>query len=113
MQALENFYLRLPENVGSCLLALRVQIKNNYPQLDEVYRYGSPFFKREGQSIFYFWIDKKSGHPYLGFLQGFRMQHPSLISGKRTQVKIFEINPDQDLPLELIFQIVDEALELS
>jgi hypothetical protein len=57
----------------------------------------------------YLWGHKKYRQPYLGIVEGKRVNHPDLIMEKRSRMKILLIDPEKDLPMkkiESIFKIV-------
>lgn len=112
MKALDNFYLNQHEPNKSCLLALRDIIVNYSDELQPVYKYRLPCFML-GKKIFcYLWIDKKSAFPYIGIGNGVKINHPDLIQGDRTFVKLFMVNPKKDIPIETVHEIFDMAMKL-
>ena len=60
----------------------------------------------------YLWIQKKSGKPYLGIVEGKRIEHPDLIMEKRSRMKIMLFDPDEDLPVNTIQLVLKQALDL-
>ena len=77
-----------------------------------------PFYCYNGESgvekrFCYLWIDKKTNQPYIGIVEGKYFQDPDLITEKRAKMKIMLIDPDQDLPLEKINAILEQAIEIS
>lgn len=71
-----------------------------------------PFFCYRGKMFCYFWIDKKSGEPYIGFVEGKRLDHPALIKGNRSRMKIMQFDPEKDLPVRAITAVLKQALDL-
>lgn len=57
------------------------------------------------------WVDTKTGEPYIGIVEGGRIEHPLLEQGNRMRMKILRINPNKDLPIKTIKQILNQALE--
>lgn len=55
---------------------------------------------------------KKSKQPYIGIVEGKRLEHPALISEKRSRIKIILIDPNEDLPLNTIKEILTQAIRL-
>ena len=71
-----------------------------------------PFFCYKGKMFCYLWIDKKTNFPYLGIVEGNKIDHPGLIRDDRLRMKIMKFDPNHDLPLEMILLILDAALNL-
>jgi hypothetical protein len=46
-------------------------------------------------------------------VEGNRLHHPDLEQGDRAKMKIFRVNPNLDLPLDSILEILQEALRLD
>ena len=112
LNPIEEYYNRQPEPGKSCLLALRSLILEKYPQLTEAWKYGMPMFCLNGRMFCYLWTDKKNHQPYIGVVEGRQIDHPALIQGKRSRMKILLIDPRQDLPVKLICTILDQAVTL-
>jgi hypothetical protein len=60
----------------------------------------------------YLWVHKKTGQPYLGMVEGKRLNHPDLVIEKRSRMKIMLFEPEKDLPVNTIAPIVHQALNL-
>lgn len=110
--ALDDFYLRKEEPVQSCLLALREIILSQDKDITNVWKYGMPFFCYRGKMFCYLWVHKRYGKPYLGIVEGKRIQHAALVAEKRSKMKILLINADEDLPVSTIRMLLKAALTL-
>jgi hypothetical protein len=110
--ALNNFYLQKDEPVRSCLLALREIILKQDTQITATWKYGMPFFCYRNKMFCYLWVHKKLLKPYIGIVEGQRLNHPELIIEKRSRMKIMLFDADTDLPVETIEAILNEALDL-
>jgi len=60
----------------------------------------------------YVWVHKKYKQPYLGIVEGKRVEHPDLILEKRARMKIILFDPNKDLPLKTIETILQTVLNL-
>ena len=56
--------------------------------------------------------DKKTNDPYILMVEGSHLVHPKLEAGKRSRMKIFRVNPNEDLPLRTIENILQKSLDL-
>lgn len=110
MTASELFYEKQEEPIKSCFLALHQIILAQDPNLVPAWKYGMPFFYYKQKMFCYFWIHKKYGKPYLGIVEGKRIEHPDLLQEKRSRMKILLLDPEQDLPLQAITDILQAAL---
>lgn len=108
----ETFYLNQQEPNKSCLLTLRDIILNFDENITETKKYGMPCFCYKNKMFTYLWTDKKTGEPYILFVEGQRLDHPDLETGNRSRMKIFRINPNVDLPLSTINTLLNAALDL-
>lgn len=112
MKAAENIYTKWDEPQRGCLLAMRQIILSAHPHITETVKYGMPCFCYDGKHFCYLWADKTTHRPYLLMVEGLRMQHPLLVQGDRKRMKALDIDPDADLPLETIQEILEEGLAL-
>ncbi len=91
------------EPVKSCLVALKSIICN----------YNRDFLPQWKYRLFcYLWIDKKTQFPYIAIGKGVQIEHPDLIQGNRTFVKLLMIDPEKDIPIKKINEIFDLAMKL-
>ena len=109
---LENFYLKKKEPERSCLLALRSIILEQDENISETVKYGMPCFVYKKKMFCYLWTDKKTGEPYILFVEGKYLDHPLLETGNRSRMKILRLNPNEDLHMEVINELLSQALEL-
>lgn len=71
-----------------------------------------PCFRYRNKMFAYLWTDKPTTEPYILFVEGKLLQHPDLEIGTRSRMKIYRVNPNQDLPLETIESLLKQALDL-
>lgn len=108
----DDFYLSREEPNKGCLLALRKIILDMDVEVWETVKYGAPCFMYKNKMFAYLWEDKKTGEPYILFVEGKHLDHPKLIQGNRKRMKIFPVDPSKDLPIKAIRFLLNEALEL-
>lgn len=108
----ESYYNSHDEAVSSCLWAMRDVLLNMGTEVSETKKYGMPCFCYAGKAFCYLWTDKKSGNPYFLLVEGRNMSHPSLKAGDRKRMKTLPINPNQDLEMVVIREVLNEAISL-
>ncbi|SEO50518.1 protein of unknown function (DU1801) [Mucilaginibacter gossypiicola] len=109
---IDHFYLTKEEPNKSCLLALRDIILAQDTDITAEWKYNMPFFYYKGKMFCYLWIHKKTQHPFLGMVEGKHLHHPNLTFEDRARIKIMVFNPEEDLPVDTIRFILNEALDL-
>lgn len=109
----DSFYLNQSEPNKGCLIALRLIILSHDDSLSETRKYSMPCFIQNKKALCYLWVDKKTTEPYLLMVDGQKLHHPMLEQGSRSRMKIFRVNPNSDIPLSAIKEILNEALALK
>jgi hypothetical protein len=109
LRDIDNYYLQKEEPVKSCLLFLREHILHLDNNITEAWKYRMPFFCYNGKMFCYLWVHK-NGLPYIGIVEGKRMDHPELIIEKRARMKIMFVDPAADLPIDTINSILKTAI---
>jgi hypothetical protein len=71
-----------------------------------------PFFYYKGKRFCYLWIHKKYRKPYIGIVDGNKVNHPDLLMEKRARMKILLLDPDKNLPLKKINSILRKVVIL-
>ncbi|MES2648753.1 MAG: DUF1801 domain-containing protein [Bacteroidota bacterium] len=112
IRRLDTYYLNLEEPNKSCLLALRNIILEQDAAITETQKYGMPCFCFKKKIFCYLWTDKKTGEPYILMVEGKHLFHPALETGKRSKMKILRVNPNKDLPVKTIKEILQTSLDL-
>ncbi len=109
MRAVEEYFLRREEPVKSCMLALRQLIMDFRPEITEEWKYGMPFYYLGGRMFCYLWTHKKYKQPYVGIVEGGRIDHPLLILEKRARMKILLVDEHADIPVAELHDILTQA----
>ncbi len=109
---IDNYFLEKEEPVKSYLLTLRDYILQYDRDITEVWQYRMPFYCYKGKRFCYLWVQKKFQQPYLGIVDGKKINHPDLILEKRARMKIMLFDPAKDIPLKTIHAILGAALKL-
>jgi hypothetical protein len=108
---IELFYLNQEEPTKSCFLLIRELILGHNSHITEAWKYRMPFFCYKGKMFCYVWTHKKTQKPFIGFVEGKRMQHPLLTFEDRSRIKIMLLDPEQDLPVDEIKSILQVAVD--
>lgn len=111
-EELNAYYLKQAEPNKSCLLALREIILDQSAQVIETQKWGMPCFCVGKKPFCYLWTDKKTTEPYILIVDGKLVDHPALEMGSRAKMKTLPINPNDDLPMEVIREVLGLALGL-
>ena len=106
----DNYFLQQPEPAKACLLALRQLICSFDTNITEAWKYGMPFYCYKDKMFCYLWMHKKYGQPYLGIVEGGKINHPLLLQEKRARMKIMLVDPLKDIPVGSINSILKKAL---
>jgi len=110
LNELDQFYLKQKEPIKSTFLALRDIILSVNKDITPEWKYKLPFFYHQGKMLCYLWIHKKYHHPYIGFVDGHLLRDEDLLMEKRARMKILLINPEEDLPVDKIVNLLSIVL---
>lgn len=110
LNPIDNYFLQKEEPFKSCLQFLRQHILKFDSNITERWQYGMPFFYYKENRFCYLWVHKKFRQPYIGIVDGNKINHPDLILEKRSRMKIFLLDAEKDLPLRKINLILKETL---
>lgn len=111
-QPIDHYYLTKDEPVKSCLLALKEIILKQNANISAEWKYGMPFFCYNGKMFCYLWVNKKLNWPYIGIVEGNKIEHPDLIMEKRSRMKILLVDPDKDIPIKKIEALLKCVIHL-
>jgi Domain of unknown function (DU1801) len=112
LRPIDTYYLQKEEPIKSCLQFLREHILKLDEHITEAWKYGMPFFCYNGKMFCYLWVHKKYGQPYIGIVEGKRIDHPELLQEKRARMKILLLDANKDIPIRKINSIMKEVIAL-
>lgn len=112
LRPIDNYFLQKEEPSRSCLQFLRTHILAMDTDITETWQYGMPFYLYKDKRFCYLWMHKKYHQPYLGIVDGNKIEHADLIAEKRARMKILLIDPNKNIPLKKINLILKLALKL-
>jgi hypothetical protein len=112
MSPADQYFLKHEEPIRSCLQFLRAHILKQDTSVREKWQYGMPFYYYDDKRFCYLWVHRKMKQPYLGIVEGARVNHPDLVQEKRARMKILLIDPSKDIPLRKINVILNQAIDL-
>jgi len=112
MRPIDLYYEKQNENNKSCLLALRELILLQDDAIHESLKWSIPCFSYYNRMFCFLNIEKKTNKPYFLFVEGQLLKHHALELGSRKRMKILRVDPNQDIPVETIQSILEEALDL-
>lgn len=113
LRQIDEFFLQKNEPHKGVLIFLRKFILDFDENITEAWKYKMPFYCFKGKMFCYLWISKKNGQPYIGFVDGNKMEHPLLIIEKRARMKIMMLDPREDVPVETIAELLSVAVGLT
>ena len=112
LRPIDNYFLGQKEPIKSSLLFLRQHILNFNKDISEKWQYSMPFFYYKEKRICYLWVHKKFQQPYLGIVDGNKIDNPDLVAEKRARMKILLIDPAKDIPMQKINSILNDVINL-
>ncbi|MGK0278255.1 MAG: hypothetical protein ACI9RU_001017 [Litorivivens sp.] len=77
------------------------------------WKYQLLFFYYNGRMLAYFWKNKKNQEPFIGIADGATIEDPRLERGHRKRMKIFQVDPNGDIPIDDIKEVIALAILLK
>lgn len=111
LNPLDRYFEEKEEPLKGCLQYLR-QLLKGHEGITEHWKYGLPFYYYKGKMFCYFWFHKKFNQPYIGLVDGNKMEHEDLLQEKRAKMKILLVNHQEDIPKQKIESILMQAFAL-
>ena len=107
---LENYYLKQPEPIQSCLLALKSIILSVDKEISHRRLYQIPVFYYKERRLAFLWVNRK--RLLFGIITDKRiLKFPEGVRGK-DQYESMEIDPASDIPIDKITGRILEQIKL-
>ena len=113
MNPLDAWFEALPSGHRETLLFLRKLLTAPPHCLEERYAWRIPVYYRNDRYLCYLYHEAKRGRSYLAFVRATHFVHPLLRAEGRKQIRILQLDPDSDVPVEAIEQVLAQALAQS
>jgi hypothetical protein len=112
MRPIDEYFMQKNEPIKSYLQFLRTHILQLDTNITEAWKYGMPFYCYNDKMFCYLWVHKKYHRPYIGIVEGKKIEHPDLIIEKRARMKILLLDPNEDIPIKKIDSILIDVIDL-
>lgn len=113
LSQLDNYFFSLPEPEQGCLLFLRHHIINYSKHITDAWKYNTPFFYYKRKWLCYLSYHKKTKVIYIGFVNGYKINHPKLLAEGRKQVKVFYVDANRDTDIKSLNAILKLAIKVD
>lgn len=112
MTELEQFYENQPPELREVYLALRQIILKQDENITPEWKYKLPFFYYKGKMLCYLWYHKSFKMPYVSIMDANLLGDERLLMEDRKRAGILLVNPNEDLKIDLIEEILQNTLDL-
>lgn len=109
--SVDNYFITLEEPQRSCLLFLRSFILGFSDRIEERRKNNTPFYYYDKKWFCFISYHPKTKIIYLSFVNGYRMEHPGLLSEGRKKMKIFYVDPARDIDVRVLEALLKSAAE--
>lgn len=93
-----------------CLLAMRDIILGISPHIIHERKFQIPFFLYKGKKLVYLWVTKK--RLQVGFVEDKCLQKPIPGTKLKDKYQSMQLNPAEDIPLEIILEKIYRLIKL-
>jgi hypothetical protein len=107
----DELILKQPEQVQSVIWFLREFIPSQNSLIDERYKYRTIFFYYRDRPFCY--VNPEKNGLYIGFVMGHQMKkRKSLIAGGRSMIRSWHIDPEKDLNIKELKDLLKEGMKI-
>ncbi len=112
MNPVEIYILKQDKSHQSILLFVRQIIFETFPEINEKFKYGIPFYYYKQKPFCYLNIPKKKKYVDVGFVKGFQLSNKQdvLVAGNnRNSVKSIQYSTLSEIDFNILKEILIEA----
>ena len=107
---LENYYLKQPEPIQGCLLALKSIILSIDREISHRRVYQIPFFYYKEKKLAFLWVHRK--RLLFGIVTDKSLMEPPEGARRKNKYETMEIDPNQDIPAGDILEVLLRQMKL-
>ena len=112
MTELEAFYEKQNPEIREVYLALRSIILNYDEHITAEWKFKLPFFYYKKKMLCFLWFHNRFKKPYISFMDANLLNDSRLLMEDRKRAGILLIDPQKDIPKDLVKEILDLLLQL-
>jgi hypothetical protein len=109
--SIDHYFNSLDEPYRSCLLFLRSFILRFSDKIEERRKNNTPFYYYAHKWLCFISYHPKSREIYISFVNGNKINHTKLVSEGRKKMKIFRIDPANDIDVKSLNAILKLAVK--
>lgn len=106
MESVEFYFDSLDEPERSCLLYLRSFLLTYSENITEQRKNNTPFYYWNKKWLGFISYNPKNKEIYISFANGYKIDHPKLLSEGRKNMKIFYVDPEKDVDVKSLKEIL-------
>lgn len=110
MNLLDEYFLNLPPANQSTMLVVRDFLLAAPYHLVEKYKWRTPVYHHADRYVCYLYHEKKKHRSYLAFVNAQTFEHELLRAEGRKMMRFIVLNPEEDVPLEAIREVLAQAV---
>ena len=107
---LDHYYLKQPEPIQGCLLALKDIILGHDKNITHQRKFQIPFFYYKDKKLAYLWLNKKK--LLIGFIEDKNIYPKQEGLKLKDKYESMVIDPNADIPIELIIKQLSKRINL-
>lgn len=107
---LENYYLKQPEPIQGCLLALKSIILSVDKRISHRRAYQIPFFYYEEKKLAFLWVHRK--RLLFGLVTDKSLIEPQEGARRKNKYEMIEVDPKRDIPAEDLIEKLGRQIKL-
>ena len=112
-ESVDHYFNSLEEPERSCLLYLRKLLLDFSDKITEQRKFNTPFYYYTKKWLCFISYNPKIKEIYISFVNGYKINHPDLLSEGRKKMKIYRINASEDIDVESLNTILKLAADLT
>lgn len=109
--SVDHYFNSLNEPYRSCLLFLRGFILGFSEKIEERRKNNTPFYYYDKKWFCFISYHPKTKEIYISFVNGQKIDHPKLVSEGRKKMKIFHVDPANDIDVKSLKTILKSAVK--
>lgn len=107
---LDNYYMKQPEPIRSCLLALKDIILGLDPDITQQRKFQIPFFYYKDKKLCFLWVKNKK--PLIGFVEDKNIYPKKEGLKRKDKMETLYLDPNADIPIKMITRNLQKTIKI-
>lgn len=108
MKSFLDIFSKYDEDIAACMMGVDQLLVDFDKGIQRAIKYNSSCYVLNEKMFVFAMVEKDTKRPYILFTDGDLLEHPKLIQGDRKRMKVYYLNPTEDIDKNELYNLLEQ-----